>query len=129
MRVTYLILFEGKFTVIRNSKLSHQVHDIVADPVGKFDIILSRHTLQVVNSKFHGNIIWQILNINDNHSDANDYHTTALEDWRHRESDCQFCAKRIKISFDYKLPNNKGKMRTVLSRELNCLPVYMWSEF
>ena len=42
------------------------------------------------------------------HYKANDCNTTALEDWRHRESDCQFCEKWINLSLDDKLPKNKG---------------------
>ena len=34
--------------LLQHPEITHQVHDIVADPIGKYDIILSRHTLQVV---------------------------------------------------------------------------------
>ena len=37
-----------EISLLQHTEITDQVHDIVADPIGKYDIILSRHTLQVV---------------------------------------------------------------------------------
>ena len=78
-----------------------QVHDIVADPIGKYDMILSRHTLQVI--VFFG---WCVL-----FSVAFVDHDppTAFENWRCGASHCKLCKKRINFPSNYKLPNSKGK--------------------
>ena len=38
----------SEILLLQHLEIGDQVHDIVADPIGKYDIILSRHTLQVV---------------------------------------------------------------------------------
>ena len=78
-----------------------QVHDIVADPIGRYDMILSRHTLQVI--VFFGWCVLFSVSFVDHDP------PTAFENWRCGASHCKLCKKRINFPSNYKLPNSKGK--------------------
>ena len=78
-----------------------QVHDIVADPIGRYDMILSRHTLQVI--VFFGWCVLFSVSFVDHDP------PTAFENWRCGASPCKLCKKRINFPSNNKLPNSKGK--------------------